>query len=73
MGQHRAAAAAMECRDLIGECSSAMAAPSSLSLITNSKLRDSSDLAVLELLAQAAGSVQWGEVVLPIRPSHQGP
>lgn len=51
----------MKCRDLIGECSSAMAAPSSLSLITNSKLRDSSDLAVLELLAQAAGSVQWAQ------------
>jgi hypothetical protein len=38
----------MKCRDLIGEFSSAMAAPSSLSLITNSKLRDSSDLAVLD-------------------------
>ena len=61
MGQHRAAAAAMECRDLIGECSSAMAAPSSLSLITNSKLRDSSDLAVLELLARRLAAFSGGQ------------
>ena len=38
---------------MTGDCSSATAKPSSLSLIANSKLRDSSDLAVLELLAQA--------------------
>ncbi len=36
---------------MIGECSSATAAPSSLSLIANFKLQDISDLAGLELLA----------------------
>jgi hypothetical protein len=44
---------------VIGECLSATAAPSSLSLIASPELHDSSDLAVLELLrsrqANAAG------------------